>query len=91
MLAWLKDKWAKFEAWVHSWFPGFKTRFVAGLGTAGMIAGYLQEYISGLPLTTWISTQTLMLISAGLFSLSYWFHGMGDRVEARVSVSNPTT
>lgn len=84
MFTWIKDKWTSFEAWVHSWFPGFKTKFMTGLGSLAMIAASLQEYISGLPLSVWLSAKTLAMISAGLFTISYWFHGMGDRVAARV-------
>lgn len=70
-----------FETWVNSWLPGLKTRLVTGLGAVGGAAASLQEYVTGLPLTKWISAETVTLVVAGLFTLSYWFHGLGERVE----------
>jgi hypothetical protein len=80
---WVDDRWAKFEAWVSSWFPGAKTRIMTGLGAIGTIAASLQEYVTGLPVTKYISAETLTVVSAILFTLSFWFRGLGDRVEAR--------
>jgi hypothetical protein len=75
--------WNKFEAWINSWFPGLKTYLTTGLGALGMSAGVLQEYVTGLPMEQWISSKTLALVSAGLFTLSFWFKNMGERVDAR--------
>lgn len=83
MLNWILDKNAKFEAWVHSWFPGFKTRFMAGLGAISMAAASMQEYVTGLPATKWISQEVLTGTSAVLFTLSFWFSNMGERVKSR--------
>lgn len=80
---WLKDKWSKFEAWVNSWFPGLKTYIVTGMGAVASTASVLQDYITGLPLEQFISSKTLALVSAGLFTLSFWFKNMGNRVDAR--------
>lgn len=79
----IQEYWGKFEDWVHGWAPGFKTRITTGLGALSSIAASVQGYFSGLPLSEYISAHTLAITSAVLFSLSYWFRGMGDRVEAR--------
>lgn len=83
MFKWISDTWAKFEGWVNGWFPGAKTYIMTGLGAVGSIAAYMQEYVTGLPVTKYITAETLTLISAGLFTLSFWFRGLGDRVDAR--------
>lgn len=80
---WLKDKWAKFECWVYSWFPGFKTKTMLTLGTLGTGAATLQSFITGLPITKWISAEMIAGLSAILYILAFWFQGMGDRVAAR--------
>lgn len=87
----IKNDWYKFEGWVHSWFPGFKTRFITGLGALGMFAASMQEYVSSLPLSEFVTTKTIALVSMGLLTLSYWFRGMGDRVAARVVIPSTNT
>lgn len=87
---WIEDKWIKFEAWVNSWLPGFKTRIVTGLGAIGMAAASLQEYLAGLtglPPDV-VSGTTISIASLILFTLSFWLRGLGDRVDARVSGAN---
>ncbi len=79
----IKDIYAKFEAWVHSWFPGFKTRATAFLGAVSMFATSAYTYVTGLPATKYISQEALTLVAAGLFTLSFWFSNMGKRVEER--------
>lgn len=86
-----KALWSKFEAWVASWMPGFKTHIVTGLGVIGSAASILQDYVSGLPITTFMNATQLGLISLVLFTLAFWFHNMNGRVEARASLSNPIT
>jgi len=83
MFKWIKETWDKFEAWVHSWFPGFKTRATAFLGAVGMFAASAYQYVSGLPVTKYISQEVLTLTAAALFTLSFWFSNMGKRVEDR--------
>lgn len=85
MLNWIKNAWDSFEAWVHSWFPGFKTYITTGLGVIGSAAAVLQQYVTGLPITHYITAETMAIASAALFTLSFWFKGMGDRVDARNS------
>jgi len=82
MFNWIKDKWNSFEAWIHSWFPGFKTRATAALGAISMFAASAYTWISGLPATKYISQEALSLTAAILFTLSFWFSNMGKRVEA---------
>jgi len=79
----VKDKWSKFEAWVNGWFPGAKTYITTGLGVIGSAAAYLQQYVTGLPVTKYITAETMALVTAGLFTLSFWFRGLGERVQER--------
>lgn len=79
----LKSTWAKFEAWVASWMPGFKTHLVSGLGAIGSGAGLLQEYISGLPLDHLMTASQILFLTGVLFTLAFWFHGLTERVESR--------
>lgn len=83
MLDTIQQYYDRTEDWVHSWFPGFKTRATAALGAVSMAASAMQEYITGLPVTKYISQEALSLTAAGLFTLSFWFSNMGSRVEAR--------
>lgn len=80
---WLSKQWASFEAWVHSWFPGFKTQAVNSVGVIGAGSAAAYEYIVGLPETKYLSKEALTITAAVLFTLSFWFKNMGDRVEAR--------
>lgn len=88
-LLWVEDKWNKFEAWVASLMPGLKTRIVAGLGVVGSMAGVLQEYVTGLPLTEFMTATQIMIGTAILFTLTFWLRGIGERVNVRVS--SPTS
>ena len=83
MFKWIKDKWAKFEAWVAGWAPGFKTRLVTGLGSLGTLAGFMQEYISGVPLDKFITGTQIAIVTCVLFTLSFWLRNIGKRVEDR--------
>lgn len=88
-LLWVEDKWNKFEAWVASLMPGFKTRIVSGLGIVGSMAGVLQEYITGLPLSELMTATQITVLAAILFTLTFWLRGIGERVNVRVS--SPTS
>lgn len=77
----VKTTWTKFEIWVHSWFPGLKTKVTLGLGILGSGAATLQEFVGGLPVTEYVSTRTMALVATGLFVLAFWFKDMGKRVE----------
>ena len=87
----LKQDWAKFEAWVHSWWPGLKTEVTSGLGALGMGATALMDYLQVLPLNQLVEAKTIALVSMGLLTLSYWFSGMGQRVAARVVTPSTTS
>lgn len=76
-----KQYWQRFETWVYSWFPGYKTKAMAALGTLGSLAALLQQFVTGLPITQKISADTMLIVSSVLFTLSYWFKDMGSRVE----------
>src|SRR5258708_7598338 len=69
MLNWISNTWAKFEAWVHGWFPGFKTYITTGLGVIGSMAATLQEYVTGLPITHYVTAETITTSSAVLLRL----------------------
>jgi hypothetical protein len=83
MFKWIKDKWAKFEAWVAGWAPGVKVKLISALGFIGATAGYLQEFISGVPLDKFITGTQIAIISAVLFTLTFWLRGIGQRVADR--------
>lgn len=82
MLDTIKSYWASFEAWVYSWFPGFKTKTMLLLGTLGNAAAVFQTFLTGLPTSKYISTEVLSGVSMALYMLAFWFQGMGDRVTA---------
>lgn len=82
----IKYVWNGFEAWVYKVLPGLKTLIATGLGSLGSAAAVGQEYISGLPTTTFVNVTQLSIASLILFTLAFWFHGMGSRV----SVPSPT-
>ncbi len=86
---WIEDKWNKFEAWVASWMPSLKTRTVSGLGAIGFAAGNLQEYVSQLPLSTFMTVTQVAWLSVVLLTLTFWLRGLNDRVNVRTSPSNP--
>lgn len=68
--------WRKFDSWVASWAPGLKTKIATGLGALGMFAATMQDYITGLPLDKFITSTEVAIISAVLFTLSFWFRTM---------------
>lgn len=79
MFTWIKNTWDKFEAWVASWMPGFKTQTVSALGAIGSLAAVLQEYVTGLPLSTFMTGTQITIATAVLFSLAFWFRRLADR------------
>lgn len=82
MFSWLKDKWNRFQNWVSTWMPGLKTKLATGLGAVGMAAGVAQEYITGLPLSTFMTATEIAIASAVLFTLSFWFRSLANREDA---------
>lgn len=83
----IKNAWTSFETWVYSWMPGFKTHIVTGLGAIGSAAAVGQEYVTGLPTTTFVNATQLSIASLVLFTLAFWFHNMGSRVSVPSSTS----
>lgn len=75
---WVKGLWVKFEEWVASWAPGWKTQIVAGLGTVGSLAASMQEYMTGLPLDKFVTANQVVLTTAVLFTLAFWFRRLSD-------------
>lgn len=80
---WIETKWVAFEAWMDSWAPGAKTRVVSFLGMIGSAATFLQQYVTGLPVTAFVTAEQLGIATAVLFTLAFWLRGLGDRVDAR--------
>lgn len=69
----------RFDCWVYSWLPGLKTKILTITSAVGLFAASIQDYISKLPLDQLISAKTLAIITAVVFTLAFWFHGMKDR------------
>ena len=79
MLQWFKDKINSFEDWVASILPGLKTKITVALGLVGNMAFVIKVYLAGLPLGEYATTQNLLIANMILFTLAYWFRGLGDR------------
>lgn len=75
----LQSVWSSFEGWVASWMPGFKTYVVTGLGAVGSLAATLQEYVTGLPLSSFMTGTQVAIGTTILFTLAFWFHNMSNR------------
>lgn len=81
-MTWLSTQWGNFETWVHSWMPGFKTYIATGLGMVGSAAAIAQQYVTDMPVPTFVTAGQLAIATFVLFTLSFWFHGMGSRVQS---------
>jgi hypothetical protein len=75
----VNNLWDRFEGWVASILPGLKTKAVVALGFLGNTAFVLKDYLSGLPLGSYINLNTLLIANMVLFTLAFWFRGLGDR------------
>ena len=78
----LSKAYNSFEAWVHSWMPGFKTYICLGLQTIGATAFVAKDYITQLPLDKFATGTQIAIGSLVLSLLALWFHNMGERVDA---------
>lgn len=87
----IKDLWNRFETWVAGWMPGFKTNIVTGLGAVGSAAALGQEYLTGLPTTTFMTATQMSIATLVLFTLAFWLRGIGTRTKPSVSISNPAS
>jgi len=76
-----KWSWNEFNDWCATIAPGVKTKTVTALGALGSGAYALQQYVSGLPPTTFVTAEKLSIITAVLFTLAFWFRGLGERTE----------
>lgn len=79
MIKWFSNAWSKFETWVASWAPGFKTEFVAFLGILGNAAYLGQQYVQGLPAVPFANATVVATASVILFTLAFWLRGIGER------------
>lgn len=79
MWTWLKDKWNRFHNWCATIAPGVKTFLVTSLGAVSTAAAAGQQYVSGLPLSTFLSAETALFIAAGLFTVAFWTRWLTNR------------
>lgn len=84
MFSKIKNAYVAFENWVQSWMPGFKTLIVTSLGAIGSTCALVQQYITQLPLDKFATATQVAIATLVVSLLALWFHGMGDRVDARV-------
>lgn len=89
MFTWngLKADWAAFEAWVASLMPGLKTKLVTGLGAIGSLAAVGQEYVTGLPLSEFMTGTQIAVATTVLFTLAFWLRGIGERASVPSATS----
>src|SRR5260221_12997439 len=85
----IESGWNKFESWVARITSGFKTRLATALGALGSVGAMGQEYVSQMPLTKFITAEQVAAASLVLFTLAFWFRGLGDRVQTRDILSAP--
>jgi hypothetical protein len=71
MFAWIKKTWDKFSNWCAKIAPGVKTFTISFLGILGSVGAAGQEYVTGLPLTTFITGEKIAIVSAILFTLTF--------------------
>ncbi len=79
MWTWLKDKWNGFHNWCASWAPGFKTFLISAVGIFGSAGAAMQEYLTGVPLDKFVTTQEALIITTVLFSLTFWARTLTNR------------
>jgi hypothetical protein len=73
---WVYNQWLKFNTWLASITPGIKTKLVSFLGGVGSLAAFTQEWISGIPLSQFVTAEQALMVTALLFTLSFWFRGL---------------
>lgn len=71
MINWIKKTWTKLTNWFARRAPGLKVFTLSVLGALGSFGAVAQEYVSGLPLTTFVTAQQAMLVTGGLFTLVF--------------------
>jgi hypothetical protein len=75
----IKNTWNWFEGEVAKIMPGLKTYLVTFLGALGSFAAVMQEYISGLPLSEFMTGTQVAIATTVLFTMAFWFHNLSDR------------
>lgn len=80
---WIKTKWEQFENWIAGWLPGLKTKLITALGAVGSAAAIGQVWLTGIPLDKLVTPTAALIVTTVLFTLAFFFRGLGDRVEAR--------
>lgn len=81
-VAWVKNKWLKFEAWFNEKIvPGLKVKIVNALTGLGVAATAAAAYMQQVPLDKIISADKLAILLVVVTSLSYWLRGIGDRTK----------
>lgn len=68
----IKKPFIRFNEWLKGKMPGLKTKVLTAIGAIGMAAGVLQEFVSGLPLSAFLTATHVAIVSAVLFALSFW-------------------
>lgn len=86
----IKTDWTKFDNWCASIAPGIKTHIVAGLGLLGSTGAVAQEYVTNVPLTTFVTAEKATTISAILFALIIFTRHLTS-VSANASVPSATS
>lgn len=72
MINWIKDKVSRFNNWLASKMPGLKVKIITAVGAIGMAAGVFQEFLTGLPLSAFLTATQIAIVSGTLFALGFW-------------------
>lgn len=78
---WIAAQWTKFNNWVASKFPGWKTKFTLALGALGTAAAAFQEYFTGMPTAevlkmVGLTGEQASLLNVFMYTLAFWFRGL---------------
>lgn len=78
---WVYNQWLKFNHWVASMLPGWKTKITLALGVIGTAAAAFQEYFTGMPTAevlkmVGLSGEQASLMNVFLYTLAFWFRGL---------------
>jgi hypothetical protein len=87
MFAWISKTWTKFTNWCAKIAPGVKTFTIAFLGILGSFGAAAQEYVTQLPLTTFVTAEKAAIISGCLFTMIFITRALTN-VAATATASN---
>lgn len=79
---WLNNERHKFNDWVASKIPGWKTNITAAIAFVGNAAFAFQSYIQEIPvefIQKYVTGDTLVIFNLVLLSLIFWFRTLGNR------------